>query len=185
MRMPDGRLTFDPFQAGMLIRVAMHRMRRKRRQAHGNIFRPIVTGGAVTHPLAAMHENRLSGGYFLNRIAGFHLQFTLKHNRVLVELRRLSRLLPARWTGHLGDTDCCRLRIHLANKLFDNLRRPPGRGNHGWFSDKNCHGAQISENFPGRQSGFNRAKTIDTGAFVSGLGALSFALTGILSGSAL
>jgi len=104
MRMADAMLTFDSLEAGTLIRVAMYGVRRKCRQAHSDILRAIVAGGAVTHPLAAMHNDRLPGGYFLNGIAGFHLQFALQHNRVFVELRRLSGLLPARWTGHLGDT---------------------------------------------------------------------------------
>src|SRR5258706_15153249 len=95
MLVPDGMLLVDPFQAGILIGVAMHRVRRECRPAHGDIFRAIRTRRAVTHPFATMHDDRLTGGYFLNGMARFDLHLAPQHNRVLLELRRLSRLSPA------------------------------------------------------------------------------------------
>ena len=87
------------------LRVTVNRHRRKGRQTHGNVFSTFEVWRAVAHPLSGIDYNRLATGDFIHRFTRLDLKLTPQNDGVLVELRRLSRLAPARWAGHLGDAD--------------------------------------------------------------------------------
>lgn len=121
----------SPTTAMKSFRVAVNGYWRERRQANRDVLRASRTWCAVTHPLAGMNDDRLSGRNFVDRVARFHLQFAIQNNRVFVKLRSLSWFAPARRAGHLGDTDIRGLRVDAANELFDDFRRLAGCRNNG------------------------------------------------------
>ena len=51
-----------------------------------------------------------------------HAQHSLDHDRVLIKLRRLSRLNPSAGTAHVRNAQPRFLRVHAPDKLVDQLR---------------------------------------------------------------
>ena len=95
---------------------------------------------AVAHPLAARRKDGLAGRNLLHAVAGFHLQLPAQHDGVLVELRRLSRLAPARRADHPRDADGGGFGVHAAKEFFDRFRRRADRLNTLGCFDNLGHG---------------------------------------------
>src|SRR5678815_452691 len=76
------------------LRVAVHCARRERRDAHRHVLRALGSRRAVAHPGTARRDDRLPGMDFEHTAVMLDAQHAAKHDRVLVEFRRLPRLDP-------------------------------------------------------------------------------------------
>ena len=88
-----------------------------------------------------MGDDRLTGRYD-NLAAGmFHVQCAPQHVRVLIEVRRLAGLDPARRTPHVRDADLVRLRVHAPDDFINELWFITDRSDARRFLDELQHGA--------------------------------------------
>src|ERR1043166_5076146 len=112
-----------------LLRIAMHRVHAERRHADGDVLRAVVAGRRVLHPLAFRRDDCLAGFDVRRSVARRDAKRSAQHDRVLVELRRLSRLDPAARALHPRDAHGAVAGVHAPDVLFDDLvlvelRRP-------------------------------------------------------------
>src|SRR5579872_1911914 len=105
--------------------VAMHGLRRKRRQTDRDVLRAV--GRGILNPLAFVGNYRLSGVYVETAALMFYPHHALEHDSELIELRPLPRLLPTRRTAHVSHARRCGTAVHTTNIFVDQLR--PGAGN--------------------------------------------------------
>src|SRR4051794_34657593 len=108
---------------GASVLVAMDRAGRERRQADRDVLGAAGGGRRVAHPLAGTHEHGLTGAH-VERLFPVLLdpQDALDHDRVLVEVRPLTRLEPALGRTHVGDADALLARVDATDVLVDQLR---------------------------------------------------------------
>ncbi|HXP83403.1 MAG TPA: protein kinase [Bryobacteraceae bacterium] len=99
--------------------VAMHGTRRERGHAYSDILSARFPRRAVANPLALVRNDGLTGLNFQHTRAGLDSQRPPQNHRVLVELRRLPRLLPAGGTGHVRNARRIGGGIHAADVLGD------------------------------------------------------------------
>src|SRR5262249_33311068 len=84
---------------------SVDRIRRKRRQGYGEVFRAFTERRAVADHLAWVGDDRLSGTDVDHTALVLDADHPLQHDGVLVELRPLTRLTPASGRAHVGDAD--------------------------------------------------------------------------------
>ena len=99
----------------------MHRVRRKGRQAHGDVLRTLGIRRAVLDPFARTCDNRLASVDIERAVAVDHAQRASQDDRVFFELRRLARLDPAGGALHMGDADCRGAGVYATDVLADDL----------------------------------------------------------------
>ena len=73
-----------------------------------------------------MSHDRLAGVHIGNALLVLDANHAAKHDRDLLEIRPLTRLLPSRRRLHAGDADVRVARVHAACVFFDALRRMSG-----------------------------------------------------------
>src|SRR5207237_10245102 len=108
-----GQCTPPPTPGGSA--VAMDAVRRERGQAHGNVLRALRLRRAVLDPLATARDHRLPRADVERTARVTHAQHAAQDDRVLVEVRRLSRLDPAGGAPHVRDAHRLVLRIYRAD----------------------------------------------------------------------
>src|SRR5579885_1515015 len=104
----------------------MDRIRRERWEAHGYVLRAFGVRRAVLDPLPGRRDDGLSGPHFLHALARPDRQPALQHHRILLELRRLTRLYPAARALHPRDAHFGRPGVPAPDELFDDLRLVAG-----------------------------------------------------------
>jgi hypothetical protein len=109
------------------ISIPVHRLHRKRRQTHRDIFRAAFLWSRVAHPLPGMRDHGLScgnidGSGLAIAAAIFHSQTSLQNDCEFVELRCLPGLDPPLRTSHVGHAGRRRFRIDAANVFVDQFR---------------------------------------------------------------
>src|SRR5438105_7573556 len=115
----------------------MDGFRREGRKANCDVFSTLRRGRAVLHPLPSGDDDRLAGAHIELPVARFDAQHSGENERVFLELRRLSRLDPSRWTAHPGHAERRRFGRHPSDEFLDPLRdRKSTRLNssHEWIS---------------------------------------------------
>src|SRR5271169_1769539 len=102
--------------------VAMHCLRRERRQAKRNVFSATRKWSRVAHPFATVRDHGLPGRYIYFARLMMHPQCAPQHHRVLVKLRSLTRLLPALRTTHVRHADAGSRGVDPPDILVNDLR---------------------------------------------------------------
>ena len=128
-----------PGNGPLLTPISMHRPRRKRRHAYRDILRAARLRCTVANPLAALDDYSLPRFHPVFAAASLHQKHPTKHHREFIKLRRLPWLDPSRGTDHFSDAHGVRPRVHVANKLVDNLRRLAVTWNPRRFGDDTHH----------------------------------------------
>src|SRR5262245_12236451 len=98
----------------------MDGMRRKRRHADGNVLRGFI-GSRILDPLSWVRHYGLPGRNIEASFPVAHVQLSSNHDRVLLKLRRLSRLLPSGGAAHMRDTYRLVFRVHPAKEFINDL----------------------------------------------------------------
>jgi hypothetical protein len=86
--------------------------------------------------IPGMRNHRLPSVHIQPAVLMLDMQRSPQHNRELIELRRLSRLNPARRTSHVRHTYRVRLRIHAPDVFINELGLVPSSLNASGFRDQ-------------------------------------------------
>src|SRR5947208_12863963 len=108
--------------------VAVHRLRRERRQADRHVLGAV--GRAVAHALAGTRVDGLAWADLQTPAVVLDDEATCEHERVLVEVRCLSGFRPPGRTRHPRDADGGFARRGAADELIDPLRQVARRLDH-------------------------------------------------------
>src|SRR5262249_7080298 len=138
---PDSTPAGDGRPLGSL--AAVHGLGREGRQTDGHILGAFGLRRAVAHPLAGAREHRLAGANVEHAALVVDAQHPPEDQRVLVELRRLSRLLPPGGAAHARDAHRRRAGVHATDILVDRLRLVARRDDAGGSRDQLRHGARF------------------------------------------
>jgi indole-3-glycerol phosphate synthase len=109
----------------------MHGAGRERRQADRDILGALIARSAVAHPFALMRDDGLARVDLQHAGTGFDAQRTAQYHRILVELGRLTRLLPAAGAGHVRNTNRFGAGVDASDVLGDPLGFVAGERNDG------------------------------------------------------
>src|SRR5262245_41312843 len=101
---------------GASLRIAMHRVHRKRRETNGDVLGTRL-GRAVAHPLAGRRDHGLAGAHVEGAALVLDAERAVQDNSDLFEGRPLSRLTPALWRDHPRDADSGMPGVDAAGKL--------------------------------------------------------------------
>src|SRR5262245_25443395 len=71
--------------------ITVNRLRRKPRDTHRNVLRPVRPGRAVPHPCPARRDHGLARVDLEHAVSGLYPQGAAKHDCVFIELRCLPR----------------------------------------------------------------------------------------------
>src|SRR5437870_13714456 len=108
------------------LRIAVYRLGRECWHAHRDVLGTSGLGRAVAYPLAPPGDDGLARAHVDRAAAVLDAEHPSQHDRVLVELRGLTGLDPARGAPHVRDAHGRRLRVHAADVLVDLLREIAG-----------------------------------------------------------
>jgi hypothetical protein len=117
----------------------MRRLRRECGNANRNVLGSVRVRRVVVDPFTATSDYDLARRNIERAFAGFHAQRAAEDERILVELRRLTRLAPTGGAFHAGDAHAVRLRVYAADEFFDDFWRIAVGFDAGWFFNKNGH----------------------------------------------
>ena len=116
----------------------MHRRRRERWQAHGDVFRALRC--RVADPFAFVRDDGGAGGDFERAGVRLDAEQAAEDDGEFVELGRLAGFDPAGGARHARDAEGVGLRVHATDELLDFLRRLPGGGDEGRGGKQSRHG---------------------------------------------
>src|SRR5215471_4660609 len=104
----------------------MNSLGREGGQANGNVLGAFVRG-RILDPLSSASQNGLSGANINAAVFVAHAQASSQDQRVFVEFRSLSRLVPSCRTAHVGHTDTAFAVVHAAHIFINDFGKVPGR----------------------------------------------------------
>src|SRR5437588_12088585 len=101
--------------------VAVHGLRRERRQANRDVLGPLSHRRAVLNPLTSAGNDRLARVHLDYAGLMRDAQLAAQHYRVFVKLGSLSRFDPAAWTAHVSDTHSIIAGVHPADMFVNDV----------------------------------------------------------------
>ena len=97
----------------------MNGVRRERRQADRDILRAAGQGRGIANPFSAVRDDGLARLHIEVPMLMVDAEGAVQDQRVLIEVRSLSRFLPPLGTAHVSYTDARRLRVHAPDIFID------------------------------------------------------------------
>lgn len=117
----------------------MHCIGRKGRKTDSNILCPAGFRRTVLNPFTAMGNHSLACSDIQSLRGCLHTEHTFQDDSKFIEFRLLAGLLPSGGTLHPRNARRCSLRVHTADKLFDDLRLVACSLNRRWTWNQSRH----------------------------------------------
>ena len=123
----------------MPLRVAMYRLRGKRRRTDGNVLGAVGERSGVAHPLSVVRDDRLARRNIQQASVMLNAQSSAQYQSVFIELRGLAWFLPALRTSHVGHAQARGSRVDTTHIFLDDFGFAAGGFNAGSMRDQSRH----------------------------------------------